>query len=311
MNNTLQLHGVYSAQLIPTDESGRLDRPALKAIIDFERQAGIDGILALGSTGGFPHFSESERTEVLAAVVELADGLPVIANISHVGPNKAVQLGKAAAGCGCPVVAMMAPMYYKMTQADLLAHFLYVAERVNLPVMLYNFPELSGKRIELSTIADFAGRAAMAGIKQSGAEFAYHQELVALGRQKGFTVLTGADTRLVEAFELGVAGCIGGFVNFVPDLAVKIYRAYGERDLKRAAEAGSCMADIGKLIEQVTFPLNIAGGVEARGFKPGYPKSAVSPQTRDAYLSMVVRLRRLFDERGLRSAQVSDPDEGS
>ena len=69
--------------------------------------------------------------------------------------------------------------------------------------MLYNFPELTGKRIDLPTIAAFADRAPMIGIKQSGGEFAYHQDLIALGREKGFAVMSGSDTRLPEVFQAG------------------------------------------------------------------------------------------------------------
>ena len=73
----------------------------------------------------------------------------------------------------------------------MLAYFLHVADVVDLPVMLYNFPELAGKRIELETIAAFAEQAQMIAFKQSGAEFEYHRELIALGREKGFVVMSG------------------------------------------------------------------------------------------------------------------------
>src|SRR5437763_14056073 len=106
----------------------------------------------------------------------------------------------------------------------MLAYFLHVADEVGLPVMLYNFPELTGKRIDLPTIAAFADRAPMCAIKQSGGEFAYHADLVALGREKHFAVMSGADTRLPEVFALGAAGCIGGLVNIVPELMITIDR---------------------------------------------------------------------------------------
>ena len=104
--------------------------------------------------------------------------------------------------------------------------------------MLYNFPELAGKRIELPTIAAFAERAPMIAIKQSGGEFEYHHELIALGREKGFVVMSGADTRLPEVFELGAAGCTGGLVNIVPELMVHIYRVCGEGEPGDATDGG-------------------------------------------------------------------------
>lgn len=85
---------------------------------------------------------------------------------------------------GSPAVALMPPPFFPLSQDDILAFFLHVAEAVDLPVMFYNFSELCGKRIDLATIAACADRAPMCAIKQSGGEFAYHRELIAIGREK-------------------------------------------------------------------------------------------------------------------------------
>src|SRR3954467_12356508 len=131
--------GIYSAQYIPTDAKGRVIRASLAAHIDFERRAGINGLLAFGSTGEFPFFTVNECRAALATIVELAAPLPVIANISEIRPRAAIELGLHAKERGLPVVALMPPMYYQLSQADMLAYFLHVADAVGLPVMLYNF----------------------------------------------------------------------------------------------------------------------------------------------------------------------------
>lgn len=296
---TFQPRGIYSAQWIPVDAAGRTDRAALREHLEFERRAGIDGVLALGSTGEFPHFSLEERKEVLALVAELAAPLPVMANITDIRPRAAIELGRFAKSLGLPAVALMPPVFYPMSQADVLAYFLHVAEAIQLPVMLYNFPELAGKRIDPATIAAFAERAPMVAIKQSGGEFAYHRELIALGREKNFVVMSGADTRLPEVFAMGAAGCTGGLVNIVPEIMVGIHRiATGARpgDL---APLQACMAELGPIIDQVTFPLNVGAGLEARGYRPGAPKMIVSPRTRDLYRVVENQLRELFLRHGL------------
>lgn len=291
--------GIFSAQWIPTDALGRIDRASLAAHIELERRAGISGVLALGSTGEFPYFTADERKAVLATVAELAAPLPVFVNISDVRPRAAVELGLHAKTLGIPVVALMPPMYYPVSQADVLAYFLHVADAVGLPVMLYNFPELAGKRIEPATVAAFAERAPMVAIKQSGGDFEYHRELIALGREKGFVVMSGADTRLPEALALGAAGAIGGLVNIVPELMVFIdgvCRRGAPGDVTTEAET---MREIGRILDQLTFPLNVAAGLEARGFDPGAPKSVVSAESRALYKRIVAELAELLDRRGL------------
>ncbi len=294
MASSYRPHGIYSAQWIPTDIQGRLDRGALAALIGFQRQHGIHGLLALGSTGEFPQFSVEERKGVLAAVVDLAGSLPVMANITDLRPRAAVDLGRFAKTLGVKAVALMPPMFYPVSPADQLAYFLHVADAVDLPVMLYNFPELTGKRIDLATIAAFADRASMCAIKQSGGEFAYHNELIALGREKGFAVMSGSDLRLQEVFDLGAAGAIGGLVNIVPELMVGLYRACVEKAPGDIEALGTKMVEVGRVIEQLNFPLNVAAGIEARGLRPGVPKMIVSSESQALYDKIVAEMGGLF-----------------
>ncbi len=294
MSSSFQLGGVYSAQWIPIDIAGRLDRGSLAAHVEFERQHGIAGVLALGSTGEFPHFSIEERKQVLTTVAELAAPLPVIANVSDIRPRAAVELGRFAKSLGLPAIALMPPPFFPLSQADILAFFLHVADAVGLPVMLYNFPELTGKRIDLETVAAFADRAPMIAIKQSGAEFDYHRKLITLGREKQFVVMSGADTRLPEVFALGAAGCIGGLVNIVPELMVEIERASRTGQPESAVIAAGRMVELGRVIDQLEFPLNVAAGLEARGLRAGAPKSIVSSESRRIYAKIVQELSALF-----------------
>ncbi len=291
--------GIFSAQWIPTDADGQVERANLAAHLAFEKRAGINGVLALGSTGEFPQFSLDERKKVLATVVELAAPLTVYANITDIRPKAAVELGRFAKSLGVAAVALMPPVFFPVSQADMLAYFLHVAERVELPVMLYNFPELTGKRIDLATVAAFADRAPMVAIKQSGGEFEYHQQLIPLGREKRFAVMSGADTRLPEVFKLGGAGCTGGLVNLVPELMVALDRICRQGQPGDPAPAAAAMVELGRIIDQLTFPLNVAAGLEARGFHPGVPKAIVSEESRARYAKIVRELSALYAKCGL------------
>src|SRR5688500_2393170 len=149
MHHSVLPKGIFSAQWIPTDSSGQVDRRSLAGQIEFEKRAGIHGILALGSTGEFPHFSLGERKQVLATLVELAGPLTVFANITDIRPKAAVELGRYAKSLRVSAVALMPPVFFPVSQADMLAYFLHVANAVELPVTLYNLPEITGKRSDL------------------------------------------------------------------------------------------------------------------------------------------------------------------
>ena len=299
MSSPFRPSGIYSAQWLPTDSGGALDRAALATHLAFEKAAGVAGVLGLGSTGEFPHFSPEERKVALAAVAEFAAPLPVIANITDLRPKVAIELGRFAKSLGLPAVGLMPPPFFPMAQADILAHLLHVAEAVELPVMLYNFPELCGKRLDLATVAAFANRAPMCAIKQSGGEFAYHRELIALGREKNFVVMSGADTRLTEVFSLGAAGCIGGLVNIVPELMVDLHRCSLAGRPNDAVVSAARMVELGRVIDQLAFPPNVGAGLAARGFNPGASKSILSSESRALAAKIEAELRALFRQWGL------------
>lgn len=291
--------GILAALAIPTDARGRVLKRALAAHLAWLRERGIHGVLGLGSTGEFPRFSLEERKAILETVAELAAPLPVIANISDIRPQAVADLGRFARRLGLPGVAVMPPSFYPVSPADQLAFFEYAADAADLPVMLYNFPELTTNRIGLETIAAFADRHPMAAIKQSGAEFGYHTELLRLGATKGFAVFSGADTRLPEVFKLGVAGCIGGLVNFVPEMMVEQFRVFRKGEPGELEPYASRMREVGASIDRLTFTLNVAAGMEARGLEVGEPKMVVSAASEKIYREIVEHLRAKFADWGL------------
>lgn len=281
---------------LPTDSDGQLLRDELARNLAFLKEHRVSGVLALGSTGEFPQFDLEQRKRALAMVAELAAPLPVVANVSDIRPKVVAGLGRFAKEIGLPAIAIMPPGFFPSTQDDLLAHFLHAAESSGLPTFLYNFPELTGTRINLETVAAFADRANMAGIKQSGREFEYHKQLIALGKEKNFVVFSGADTRLPEVFGLGAAGCIGGLVNIAPDLMVHLFNVCRKGQAGDVSPAFERLREVGALVDRLTFPLNVAAGMEARGLEPGAPKAVVSASSREIYTGIVRDLRAKLKE---------------
>ena len=149
MSKKFPRQGILAALSLPTDESGNLLRAELARNLEFLKGQGIHGVLALGSTGEFPQFDLAQRKAALSIVAELAAPLPVIANISDIRPHVVAALGKFARELGLPAVTIMTPGFFPSSQDDALAHFLHAADNSGLPTFLYNFPELTGTRIDL------------------------------------------------------------------------------------------------------------------------------------------------------------------
>ncbi len=284
---------------MPTDAAGRLMESAVRDQAAYLRRCGAHGLMVLGSTGEFPLFSADERVQLLHRLVELVAPLPVIANISDIRPGAVARLGRAARESGCAGVAILPPWYFVLGQADLLEFFLRAAEAAApLPTFLYNFPERVGNTIAVETMAAFADRAPLAGVKLSGGAWDLHAEVVALGRSKSFSVLTGWDTRLADAMALGCRGCISGFSNFAAESVVGTFRAVEAGDAAAVAETTRQLRDTASLLQGLLFPHDVAAGMLARGFVVGEPKQVTAASSLRGRDAVVVQLREQFRSRG-------------
>ncbi|MBI1841724.1 MAG: dihydrodipicolinate synthase family protein [Verrucomicrobia bacterium] len=282
--------GVFPALWTPTDQNGRLLEPEFARFIDFGIRSGVSGFMVLGTTGEFPHLEVSERKRVVEAARSRAGGLPLMVNISDIRPRVVAELGRFCKDLGVDAISLLPPYYFTLSQEDLLEFFLRSAEAAGLPAFLYNFPERVGYRISLETAAAFADRAPMLGIKQSGAEFAYHQELVALGRQKHFVVFTGSDTALPEAMALGVVGTVSGLSNALADLVVKVYQGVSQGRGRAEIPEAAWLTEIEGKLSAMEFPFNVGAALAARGFDLGASKMLASV----ASLSRFERLKAEF-----------------
>lgn len=288
--------GIFAALWIPMSENGSLMRPLLSLHLNWLKTTGLHGVLALGSTGEFARLNLQQREEVLSAVIEMAAPLPVIANISSIRFQEVVSLGRAAKRMGAVGVALMPPSFFPLPQKDILEFLLRAADEIDLPFYLYNYPEVTGNRIGLEIISEFSERAQMAGIKQSGSELSYHDELIQLGRKKDFSVFTAADPLLATYLDKGADGCLGGLPNFVPEYMLKVFAACREGHSESVTIISCRLKRIGELLSSLCLPMNVRSGMEARGFNPGALKTIVSSDTLKIYARVRESLHQAFAE---------------
>lgn len=285
---------------MPTDADGVLMEAVVRKQAAFLQRAGVHGLMVLGSTGEFPFFSAEERVQFLKTLRECVETLPLLANISDVNPRVVARLGRTAREVGCASVAILPPWYYPISQADLLEFFLRAAEAAApLPVFLYNFPERVGTAIAIETMAAFADRAPLAGVKLSAGPWELHAQSVALGREKGFSVLTGWDTRLADAMALGCSGCISGLANFAPEPIMETFRAMQSGDPAAAVAPTARLRELAAALNGLHFPHDMAAAMEARGIETGVSKQVMSEETRVAREALTARVRGLLASNGM------------
>jgi len=223
------LRGALAAAVTPLRD-GAFDAAAVGPYVDFLASHQLDGVLVLGTTGEGVLFSPEERREIATAFVEAARGaLQVAVHCGAQTTRDTALLAEHAAAAGADAVAVIAPPYFALDEAELLAHF-EAASRAcaPLPFYLYEFEARSGYAIPLPVIERLRERVSnLAGMKVSDSPW----ERVEPYLVEGLDVFIGAEGLLELGLAAGAAGAVSGLAASFPDAVVPIVR-------DRTAEAG-------------------------------------------------------------------------
>jgi 4-hydroxy-tetrahydrodipicolinate synthase len=211
-----RLQGCGTALVTPFTETGAVDFPALRALVDWQIAEGIDFLVPCGSTGEAQTLNDSERERVVAAVVELANGrVPVMAGATSNDTAKAVDEAQRMCRLGANYVLSAAPYYNKPSQEGLFRHFSAVADAADKPVCLYNVPGRTAVNLGPELALRLAGHPNIIGIKEASGDLSQIMTLLQ-SRPEEFAVLSGDDWLTLPALAAGGDGLISVVSNEIP-----------------------------------------------------------------------------------------------
>jgi dihydrodipicolinate synthase/N-acetylneuraminate lyase len=216
----------YAAALTPLRDRGEaLDLDAVPAYLEFLARAGLDGILALGTTGEGILLSVEERK--LATDAFLGGRLPVIVHCGAQTTRDTVILAEHAAAAGAAGVAVIGPPYFTLDERAQLAHFLAAAEAcAPTPFYVYEFRARAGWSIAASVLADLRQRASnLTGLKVSNRPFTDVEPYLV----EGLDVFVGAEELVQQALARGAAGTVSGLASVYPEEVTALVRGEPSR----------------------------------------------------------------------------------
>ena len=212
------LKGSLVAIATPMHDDGALDLPALRKLIDFHIANGTSGVVIVGTTGESPTVNFDEHCLLIKTAVDHAGGrLPVVAGTGANSTSEAIELTqyarKIGARCGLSVV----PYYNKPTQEGLYQHFRAIAEKVDLPLLVYNVPGRTVADLGNETLLRLAQIPGIVGVKDATSDLVRHVDLQRrLPKDKSFTLLSGNDDTALAYILLGGNGVISVTANVAP-----------------------------------------------------------------------------------------------
>jgi len=228
--------GTFTALVTPFRE-GALDFTALQKLIESQITAGIDGIIAVGTTGESPTLSHDERKEVIRFSIQTANRrCLVLAGTGSYSTREAIAATEQAEKLGVDGALLVAPYYNKPSQEGLFRHFSAIAKSTALRVMLYNIPGRCGVDIVAETVARIQSDCPnVVSIKEAGGNVDRVSEL-RVRLPEAFTVLSGDDGLTLPFMAAGAVGVVSVASNLLPGEMCELVRAFTNGDIKRAQQ---------------------------------------------------------------------------
>ena len=271
---------VLPALMTPFDDADRIDRGALRDHVEFVIEAGVDGIMPCGTTGETALLEPDEVLEVVETVIEAAAGrVKVIAHVGRPSTRATQRLIERAIAAGADGVAAILPYYYKLEDAQIVAHFRALLETAgDTPLLAYQFPARTGNDLSPTTLATLAEHG-LAGLKDSTGDRERHAEYLAAA--PGIEIFVGQPSLLLGSLRAGSRGSVAALGNLCPDKIVALVRAFAEGQDEEAERVQAELAALER--EMTTGPMlvglkrAVAEAMAKRGARyPAAPRSPLS-----------------------------------
>ena len=208
--------GSAVALVTPFDAEGHVDFQALEHLLDWHLSMGTDAIVLCATTGECATLADDEFDRILRFAIRYIKGqVPIIAGCGRNDTQHSLRLCLMAQDAGADGLLLVNPYYNKSTQAGIRAHYRYIADRVSLPILLYNVPSRTGIAISPETCAMLAEHPHIVGIKEAGGDLSAIVRLRQLC-PPDFFLYSGNDDHTLAMLALGARGVISTAANIVP-----------------------------------------------------------------------------------------------
>lgn len=216
---------VLTAVLTPFDQGGAVDYGVFWKLIRHLADTGSDGVVVCGTTGESPTLSKAEKMALFKAALEAAgDRMKVIAGTGTYNTAESVTLTEQAAALGVHGAMAVTPYYSKPPQEGIYRHFTAIAAASDLPLMVYNIPGRTARRIEISTLVRLAENPRIVAVKDAVDDLEFTREEIA-ALPDGFAVYSGSDAMTKGIVELGGVGVVSVAGHFVGSQIQKLVAA--------------------------------------------------------------------------------------
>lgn len=234
MNDLKQLRGIVPPMITPLKGDDELDREGVVRLTEHLIDGGVHGIFLLGTTGEAQSLTYKLRYEFVESVCKCVNGrVPVLVGVTDTSIDESVHMAEKAKACGAVAVVAAPPYYFTLSQQEMIEYYTELADRLPLPLYLYNMPSHVKVSFDPQTVRTLATHPNIVGLKDSSANMVYFQTLMhMLADCPDFALFVGPEELTAECVMMGAAGGVNGGANMFPGLYVELYQAALAHDLE-------------------------------------------------------------------------------
>lgn len=266
--SSLSLKGIIPPVVTPYTHDHRIDQASLRKVIRHLLAGGVHGLFLLGSTSECVFLSPAQRAEVIeVALAEVNGRVPVVAGILDAVTDHCIAHARQAESLGVDGLVLTAPYYTRTSQGEIVDHFQYVKQAVDLPIIAYDIPVCVHVKLARETLADMHRRQLICALKDSsGDDGNLRMVMQDFAEHPDFSILTGSEIVADYALLGGAHGCVPGLGNVDPAAYVRLYEAARRGDWVSARHEQERLIKLFQIVFQ-GIPDTSMGASGVGGFK--------------------------------------------
>ena len=269
--------GAAVALVTPFHKDGSINYGKLEELIDYQIENSTDSIVVCATTGESPTLSYEEHEQIVRRCVEhVAGRVPVIAGTGSNDTKNALKLSNDAERAGADGLLMVTPYYNKTSQAGLIEHFNFIADRVSTPIILYNVPSRTGLNIKPETYYELSKHKNIVAAKEANGDISALAQTVKLCGDE-LTIYSGNDDQITAFMSLGAKGVISVMSNILPKETHEIARLAADGDFFGSAKLQLQLIDVCKALFCDVNPIPVKAALNMMGFDVGRGRMPLSP----------------------------------
>ena len=282
--------GSCTAIVTPFSEHG-VDYERLKKNLEFQYENGTSAIVVCGTTGENATHTPNEHDELVRVTVRTVNGrMKVIAGIGSNNTENALRAAENAKYSGADAVLMVTPYYNKTTQKGLIEHFSYVADRVDIPMILYNVPSRTGIGITADTCKVLSQHPNINGIKEASGDISLAAKIRSLCGDDLY-IWSGNDDCTIPLMSLGALGVISVASNIVPGAVAKLCALCLEGSYAEATELYAKYASLFSALFIETNPIPVKAAMKMMGMDSGILRLPLTEISQESFETLLKAMR--------------------